>query len=258
MNKKQDPDLDYFSLQAYIGTTKHMGGFATTQALIDLCGVDQNSRVLEVGCGAGATACYLAKTYGCHVVGIDLREAMVELARERAQKEGVAGQVQFRAASATNLPFDSGTFDVVFCESVLSFVDDKGRAIAELARVAAPGGRVGLNEEIWLKPPPEDLAGYAGFIWDADLEAFAVEQWQAWMIDAGLGDLVVKTFKFDARREATQVKRYRASDMWRMVWRTLTLYLKNPAFRTYMKDRRKLPKGMFDYLGYALFVGKKG
>lgn len=258
MTKTQDPELDYFSLQAYIGTTKHMGGFATTQTLIDLCGIDQNSRVLEVGCGVGATTCYLAKTYGCRVIGIDLREAMVELAQERAQKEGVAERVQFRIASATKLPFDDGSFDVVFCESVLSFVDDKGRAIAEFARVAAPGGRVGLNEEIWLKPPPEDLAGRAGFIWDADLEAFAAEQWQAWMTSAGLRDLTIKVFKFDPKREATQIKRYRASDMWRMFWRTFTLYLKNPAFRTYMKDRRKLPKGMFDYLGYALLVGKKG
>ncbi len=258
MIKKQDPPLDYFSLQAYMGTTKHMGGLATTQTLIDLCGVDQTTRVLEVGCGVGATACYLAKSYGCRVVGVDLREAMVELARERAQREGVAGQVQFRAASATELPFDDGAFDVVFCESVLSFVDDKRRAVAELARVAAPGGRVGLNEEIWLKPPPEHIAKHASLFWGVDLDVFAAEDWQAWMIDAGLNDLMVKTYRLDPRREATQIKRYRAGDMWRMLWRTLALYVRNPAFRTYMKERRKLPKGMFDYLGYALFVGKKG
>jgi len=111
-NKKQeisDPELAYFELQAYIGTTKHMGGFATTRELIELCHVNQDAYVLDVGCGVGATACYLAKRYGCRVVGVDLRESMIERSNERARKEGV----EDRVVDAQNLPFGDATVDVV-------------------------------------------------------------------------------------------------------------------------------------------------
>jgi hypothetical protein len=61
----------------------------------------------------------------------------------------------------------------------------------------------------------------------------------------------------DARRESTQIRRYGFQDMWRMFSRTLSLFLKSPDFRAYMSDQRRLPKGIFEYLGYGLFVGKK-
>jgi hypothetical protein len=75
--------------------------------------------------------------------------------------------------------------------------------------------------------------------------------------DAGLRDIFVKTYKLDARRESTQIKRYSFQDMWRMFSRTLSLYVRSPDFRAYMKEQRRLPKGVFEYLGYGLFVGRK-
>jgi hypothetical protein len=75
--------------------------------------------------------------------------------------------------------------------------------------------------------------------------------------DAGLREVTAQTFKFDARRESTQLKRYRPRELLRMVYRTLALYLRSADFRAYMKGRRHLPKGLFEYWGYALFVGRK-
>jgi SAM-dependent methyltransferase len=72
-----DPEPSYFELQAYVGTTKHMGGFETTKALIELCHINKDTYVLDAGCGVGATACYLAKRYGCSVVGVDISEGSV-------------------------------------------------------------------------------------------------------------------------------------------------------------------------------------
>ncbi len=126
--KIADPELSYFELQAYIGTTKHMGGLETTRELFELCGINEDTFVLDVGCGAGATACYLAKTYGCRVVGVDLRESMVALSNERAQRERLTDAdnkhplVEFRVADAQDLPFNDAHFDVVLCESVATFI----------------------------------------------------------------------------------------------------------------------------------------
>ncbi|MCP4538635.1 MAG: class I SAM-dependent methyltransferase [Chloroflexi bacterium] len=255
--KPSDPELSYFELQAYIGTTKHMGGFETTKELFELCHISKDTYILDVGCGVGATACYLAKAYGCRVVGVDLRERMVALSNERAQKERVTDRVEFRVADAQDLPFDDAQFDVILCESVATFIQDKQKVIDEFARVVKPGGYVGLNEEIWLKTPPAEMIARVRGAWEIKPDIPAADDWQRLLKDVGLRDLVVKTYKLDARRESTQIKRYSFQDMWKMFSRTLSLYVKSSAFRTYMKEQQRLPKGVFEYLGYGLFVGKK-
>jgi arsenite methyltransferase len=252
-----NPELSYFELQAYIGTTKHMGGFETTKALIELCHIGRDTYVLEVGCGVGATACYMAREYGCRVVGVDLRESMVARSNERAQKEGVADLVEFRVADAQDLPFDDAHFDVVIAESVATFIEDKARVVGEYARVAKPGGYVGMNEEIWLKTPPARVVKFAEHTWDINSDVFTADGWAELLRSAGLRDIVVRTYELDTRREATQVQRYRLQDMWNMFYRTLFLYVKNPAFRAYMAERRHIPKDLFEYLGYAVFVGRR-
>ena len=253
---KNEPGITYFELQAYIGTTKHMGGLETTQELIELCHIGKDTYVLDVGCGAGATASTLAKTYGCRVVGVDLRESMVALSAERARKQGVANLVEFRLADAQDLPFDDATFDAVLCESVATFVEDKQRVVDEFARVVKPGGYVGLNEEIWLKEPTPEVVERAKRMWEVKSSVPAAEGWEAILKSAGLQGVIVKTYRLDPRREATQVKRYTFGDMVKMFWRTLVLYVKSAEFRAYMRKQR-LPKGVFEYLGYAVLVGRR-
>jgi len=252
-----DPELSYFELQAYVGTTKHMGGFETTKELIELCHIGKDTYVLEVGCGVGATACYLAKNHGCNVVGVDIRESMIARSNERARKQGVADRVEFRVADAQDLPFENALFDVVLCESVATFVRDKQKVVSEYVRVTRPGGYVGLNEELWIETPPAPLVERVRQIWDIKPDIPTLEDWAGFLENAGLRDVVVETYRFDARRESSQIKRYGFQDMWRMFYRTLYLYVKNPAFRKYMAGRHSLPKDIFRYLGYAIFVGRR-
>ena len=257
MAKRPEPEMSYFELQAYIGTTKHMGGMETSKQLIELCHIGANTTVLEVGCGAGATACYLAKRVGCRVVGVDLREGMVALAKDRARREGVEDRVEFRVADAQDLPFDDDLFDVVLSESVATFIEDKPTVVSEYVRVTQPGGYVGLNEEVWLKPPPEELVRFVQHTWDIEPGVPDAEGWQAMLEDAGLQDVAVTVYHLNARRESTQLKRYRFRDIFRMFYRTLVLYVKSPALRKYLKESKRVPKGFWDYWGYALLVGRK-
>ncbi len=248
----------YFEIQAYIGTTKHLGGLKSTQELIALCAVQAGDHVLDVGCGAGATPVYLAKRHDCRVIGVDISEDMVALARERAQQEGVADRVQIRTADAQELPFEDDLFDIVLCESVTTFIDDKLRAVQEYARVAKPGGSVGLNEEIWLQtPPPAAFVEYVAHTWDIHTAVLTADSWMQMMESCGLEDVQVRTQRFDARREATQLGRYRLRDLLGMVSRSLSLYIRSPVFRRYTRERRRLPKGFFEAFGYGLFVGRK-
>ena len=81
------PEATYFGIQAHVGITKHGGSLSATREFIQLCHIKTDSLVLDVGCGVGATSCYLAKKIGCRVVGVDIREDLVARARERAQRE---------------------------------------------------------------------------------------------------------------------------------------------------------------------------
>jgi arsenite methyltransferase len=257
MTRSEEPEISYFGLQAYMGTTKHMGGIESTKELIELCHMDRDSLVLDVGCGAGATAVYLAKEIGCRVVAVDLRESMIALARERVRAEGVEDRVEFREVDARDLPFEDASFDTVLCESVATFIIERQQVADQLARVTRPGGYVGINEEIWLRPPPPELSDRARHLWEIESDLPTADDWQGMLENAGLQDLVVRAYAVDARRESSQVKRYRPEDMWRMVYRTAALYVKSPEFRAYMHDRRRIPKNMFHYLGYGLFAGRK-
>lgn len=128
-----EDDPTYFELQSFTGATKHMGGLRTTKELIELCGIDEESFVLEVGCGVGATATYMAKEIGCRVMAVDIRPSMIERAKERAARERVEERVEFRVADATDLPFENASFEAVLVESVTTFIDDKAAAVGEYA-----------------------------------------------------------------------------------------------------------------------------
>jgi ubiquinone/menaquinone biosynthesis C-methylase UbiE len=155
--------LEFFDFAAEVGLTKHIGGVEASDMLSELCHIGQDSYVLDVGCGVGATPCYLARRYGCQFVGVDIAPRMIERSRERARRERMADQVEFRVADAQDLPFEAGLFDAVITESVTAFPEDKQKAVREYARVTKPGGFVGLNEATWLKtPPPPEVVAWAG------------------------------------------------------------------------------------------------
>ena len=75
--------------------------------------------------------------------------------------------------------------------------------------------------------------------------------------EAGLQELAVTVYHLNARRESTQLKRYRFRDIWRMFHRTLVLYVRSPALRRYLRESKRVPKSFWDYWGYAVFVGRK-
>jgi arsenite methyltransferase len=249
-------DAGFLDMQAEVGVTKHIGGSAATDELLSLCHIEQAQEVLNVGCGIGAGSTYVAKKYGCHVVGVDISEKMVEWSRRRAREERVEDKVEFRTADVLDLPFETGRFDVVFVESVLVFVEDKARAIGECVRVTKPGGYVGLNEGLWTEEPPPELVALAE---DAVGPCVpTIDAWRALWEASGLLERVVRVHQVDA---STEVKSRMAWIGWRWLvraWgRALRLYVTNPGIRQSIKKQFDVPAEVFEYIGYGLFVGKK-
>ncbi|WP_336787308.1 class I SAM-dependent methyltransferase [Paenibacillus sp. MMO-177] len=114
----------------------HPGGFQATKELIGQISFPRGTKVLEVGCGTGRTACYLA-SLGCNVTAIDRNKDMIQKATYRARLSELP--VRIVQADAASMPFQDETFDAVFTESVTAFTQGSS-AIGEYWRVLKPKG----------------------------------------------------------------------------------------------------------------------
>lgn len=251
-------DPTYLELHAYAGATKHMGGLSSTKELSELCDIGPETYILDVGCGVGATACYIAKKMGSRVLGVDIRPTMIQRARERAARQHVEERVEFRVADATDLPFEDSSFDVILVESVTTFIEDKATAVQECARVLKPGGKVGLNEEIWHQTPvPPHIVEYVAYTWDVQAKILTLEAWVELLKSSGLIVELVSRRRYGPTTDLSEFARYGCRDYFILLGRTARLYCTSAPFRKYMRSRRRLPQGIWEYLGYALIVGRK-
>jgi SAM-dependent methyltransferase len=119
--------------------------------VLEAAGPVQNLAVLDAGCGTGEL-CRRLTDRGARVSGIDVCPGLIARARSLAPETGLA------QADAHALPFDSGRFDLATSVLVLHYLQAPGRALAELARVVRPGGRLIVCDRICSRDPLLRLA----------------------------------------------------------------------------------------------------
>ena len=118
----------------------HVGGLEATQELAKHMELRAGLRLLDVGSGIGGPARYFAAEHGCRVTGIDLTEEFVRAARSLTRRTKLDGLVEFRQASALQLPFEPNTFDGAYMIHVGMNIADKAGIFREVRRVLKPGG----------------------------------------------------------------------------------------------------------------------
>jgi len=141
----------------------HPGGFELTKNILRKLNISRSSSVLDVGCGTGQTAAYIAERYGAEVTAIDLHPTMIAKAKRRFA--AMAVPVCLHRASVEALPFPDETFDLALSESVLAFVS-LPRALAEIHRVLKTGGIfIGIEacHERLTAPEQQQIAAFYGF-----------------------------------------------------------------------------------------------
>jgi len=118
--------------------------------------VELGNRVVDVGCGAGLDTMIAARQVGPpgRVIGIDMTPAMLARAESAAAAAGYTN-VELRAGYGEALPVEDGWADVVISNGVLNLMPDKTSALAEMARVLSPGGRLQIGDLLVQKPVPE-------------------------------------------------------------------------------------------------------
>ena len=173
----------------------HTRGAAATAEIAELAGIRADMRVLDIGSGIGGPARFLAATYRCEVVGIDLSEPFVDAARYLTERTGQSAQVTFETASALDIPFDHGEFDAALLLHVAMNIHDRPRLYDEIRRVLKPGGTFATFDVVlkngdphypvpWARTPATsflltadatrasiEAAGFRTLIWQDDTEA---------------------------------------------------------------------------------------
>lgn len=131
--------------------------------LIDAAALTPTSRVLDIGCGCGAVTLAAARAApDADTVGVDLSEAMLDLARRRAEAQGVRN-ARFRRADVQDKDLD-GPFDAAISRFGVMFFDDPVAAFNNVASALVPGGRVAfvcwrsIEHNEWLQVPRDALA----------------------------------------------------------------------------------------------------
>jgi SAM-dependent methyltransferase len=176
----------------------HGGGKPATDRLARQLAPKPGTRILDVGGGAGGPARTLAVEYRCHVTVIDLTTSFVRAGQMLTDRLGLADRVSHQLGNALELPFDSGSFDVVWTQNSGMNVADKARLYAGFHRVLKAGGRVAFQEPVagpvqpavyplmWARDPsgsflvtPDELrsqierAGFTVRVWDDVSAEFA-------------------------------------------------------------------------------------
>ena len=167
-----------------LGDSFHPGGLALTGQLGRMIGLNASSRVLDVACGKGTTAVFLAKEFECEVVGIDYGEQNIAAARALAQTEHLDARVRIDRSDAETLPFSDECFDAVICECAFCTFPDKAAAAREFFRVLRRGGHLGISDLTRSEILPKDLDGLLA--WVACIgDAQTVEGYVAYLQDTG-------------------------------------------------------------------------
>jgi ubiquinone/menaquinone biosynthesis C-methylase UbiE len=245
-------------MSQHVGLTiLHPGGVTATYQLLEQLAIDPGKKVLEIACGKGQTAIYLAKKYGCQVVGIDINEEWIEEAKKLARRKGVSHLTTFQTANACKLPFPNDDFDVTLAQAVLVLVDDqdKVKVVEEAARVLKAGGRSGWSELSWGKEPTQAfLAAAATETCSKGIaNAMTFEGWATLFQQGGLKDLKVHKVMFHVRGLAGIMADEGALNGIRILYK----FLSDSRIRARMRRLNAFFNTYPEYLGYGIYIGSK-
>jgi SAM-dependent methyltransferase len=126
----------------------HTAGRMATARMAALLAPNTNELVLDAGSGLGGPARYLARTFGCRVIGVDLTPEFVEIADLLNERLGIGDEVQFRVGDITKLELPDAFVDHAWTQHVAMNIADRKGLYAELRRVLRDGGRFAVFDVI--------------------------------------------------------------------------------------------------------------
>lgn len=133
-------------MQEATGDTLRPGGFKLTEKALNFCGLNEQTRVLDLGCGMGATVAYLFQNHGINVVGLDPSSKLLNIAKVKNPF------ATFVTGSGDSLPFENKSFECVLAECTLSLMHDLHVTLNEIHRVLEKDGWFVIHD-VYAKNP---------------------------------------------------------------------------------------------------------
>jgi len=159
------------------------------ERLAERADIPQRGSVLDIGCGLGGSAFWLADNFDCRVRGMTISPVQARMANKKANAKGISDRVQFEVSDANQWEPQPESFDVVWIMESSEHFEDKKRFFARCASALKPGGVLALCA--WLRrdgPMPQDEQKLVAIIAKAMLSASLgnLSDYRTWMIDSGL------------------------------------------------------------------------
>ena len=120
----------------------HFGGLAATDALARHAKITESTHVLDLCCGLGGPARYLAYHHGCRVTGVDMNTDRLAGAVRLTERTKLQDRVLFHHADASQTGLADGAFDVIVSQEAFCHIPNKKALITECVRLLKPGGRI--------------------------------------------------------------------------------------------------------------------
>jgi len=143
-----DPDAPVLPEQLHSFDQLHTDFLFGTRALTELAAIDSATRVLDVGAGLGGPARYLASTFGCSVTCLEPVFDFCDAGEMLNEMTGLSELVSMKQGSGTDLPFDDGSYDLVWTQNITMNIEDMRTLFSEIRRVLRPGGHYVFQEVI--------------------------------------------------------------------------------------------------------------
>lgn len=124
----------------------HARGFPATVDLADRLPIEAGQEILDIGCGLGGPARYMAHRFRCRVCGIDITPPFVEAAGKLTALLGMEGAVSIEQGDGQSLPYTDARFDGAYTQHVTMSVADRPSFFGEAFRVLKPGAFFALSE----------------------------------------------------------------------------------------------------------------
>lgn len=159
------------------------------ERLAERAGFSRGARVLDLGCGIGGSALWLAENFDCQVTGITISPVQAGMANKKAKARGLSSRVQFQVSDVNQWEPQPESVDLVWIVESSEHFEDKKRFFERCAAVLKPGGVVAVCA--WLRrdgPMPADEQKLVATIIDAMLcpSLGSLSDYQTWMRDSGL------------------------------------------------------------------------
>ncbi|MBO54845.1 MAG: hypothetical protein CL886_04200 [Dehalococcoidia bacterium] len=127
----------------------------TNEIMAQSITLNSDTKVIDLGCGYGSSARYLAANHGCRVTGTNISQKELELATDRAAEANLSSLLSFEYGDFHDLNYPDGSFDVVWSQEAFLHGIDKNKILSECYRILSPGGTLAFTDILVRKSTPE-------------------------------------------------------------------------------------------------------